>query len=260
MKELHVGDRVYVNTDISLTENHHGINWGMEDQAANNEEVFVIEVHEYGVLVTGDWLYHRNDVTFMSRDIQTPDEIKEEQRVTREKYAREMLGLPSLISKADMDEEFRTTTFAPLTDYVDVPLARSSTGQVVVKPRSVSEQMRDISEEVAGMVEEDDARAVASKARKDIPLYSGCYNYFPLALQEVAKLSKEGNDKHNPGQPLHWNRTPGLSDDHADALARHFVDIGKPDPDMGGITHTASVAWRALALLQEEMEKRDDKS
>jgi len=104
--------------------------------------------------------------------------------------------------------------------------------------------------------EED--RAAASKARKDIPLFSGCIDYFPLALQEVAKLSKAGNDKHNPGQPMHWNRTVGLSDDHMDALMRHLLEVGTPDADMGGLTHTASVAWRALAILQLEMEALQD--
>lgn len=242
MKELYVGDRVYVNTDLSLTNNYHGVNEDMQKQSDDNEEVFVLEIRPDGaIMVTGEWLYHRSDLTFMSRDIQPEDEVVEAKRILRERILREELA----------------STFCPLTDLVDVELTRADSGRVIVQPRSVDEQMRDISEEVAGMIEEDDARAIASKARKDIPLYSGCYNYFPLALQEVAKLSKEGNDKHNPGQPLHWNRTPGLSDDHADALARHFVDIGKPDPDMGGITHTASVAWRALALLQEEMEKRD---
>ena len=72
----------------------------------------------------------------------------------------------------------------------------------------------------------------------------------PAALAEIARLSKAGNDKHNPGEPLHWAR--GKSMDHADCIMRHLVDRGKIDTD--GITHTAKVAWRALALLQEELE------
>lgn len=87
-------------------------------------------------------------------------------------------------------------------------------------------------------------------ARKNTPIYSGVLKYFPLALLEVSKVSKAGNDQHNPGQPLHWDRSK--STDEADALVRHLLDAGKLDSD--GIRHTAKVAWRALALLQKELE------
>ena len=87
--------------------------------------------------------------------------------------------------------------------------------------------------------------------RKAIPVYSGVIKYFPKALQEVARVSKVGNDQHNPGQPLHWDRSK--STDEADALVRHLLDAGKIDTD--GMRHTAKVAWRALALLEKELEK-----
>lgn len=35
---------------------------------------------------------------------------------------------------------------------------------------------------------------------KDTPLYSGVLNYFPNALAAIARVSKRGNDKHNPGE------------------------------------------------------------
>ena len=89
-----------------------------------------------------------------------------------------------------------------------------------------------------------------SAERKAIPLASGVLDYFPGALAEVAKVSKAGNDQHNPGQPLHWSR--GKSTDHADTLLRHLVERGTLDSD--GQRHSAKVAWRALALLQEELE------
>jgi hypothetical protein len=41
--------------------------------------------------------------------------------------------------------------------------------------------------------------------------------------------------------------------DHADCIMRHLVDRGTVDPE-DGISHTTKVAWRALALLQEELE------
>ncbi len=90
-----------------------------------------------------------------------------------------------------------------------------------------------------------------SEARKGVPLTTGVLDYFPAALAAVAKLSKFGNDKHNPGEPIHWSR--GKSSDHADCIARHLVDRGVIDPETK-MSHTVEVAWRALALLQEELE------
>lgn len=86
--------------------------------------------------------------------------------------------------------------------------------------------------------------------RKNLPITTGVLDYFPAALAAVAELSKAGNDQHNPGQPLHWSR--GKSTDHADCIVRHLIERGTRDED--GIRHTAKVAWRALALLQEEIE------
>jgi hypothetical protein len=93
-----------------------------------------------------------------------------------------------------------------------------------------------------------------SEERKQIPLFSGVINYFPLALAAVARVSKRGNDKHNPGQPLHWAR--GKSTDHADCIARHLVDVETPDPLTREYVDAMALAWRALALLQELEEKR----
>lgn len=90
-------------------------------------------------------------------------------------------------------------------------------------------------------------------SRKDFPIYSGCLSYFPDALLAVAYLSKACNDKHNPGEPLHWSKD--RSADHADALARHLLAHGTTDHETG-LSHTVAVAWRALALLQTEIESR----
>ncbi len=88
------------------------------------------------------------------------------------------------------------------------------------------------------------------KDRKSVPLASGALDYFPDALVEVARCSHVATDQHHSGEPLHWDRTKSL--DHADSLMRHLVDRGKLDSD--GVRHTAKVAWRALALLQTELE------
>ncbi len=88
-------------------------------------------------------------------------------------------------------------------------------------------------------------------ARKRVPLARGLLDYFPSALAAVAELSQAGNDKHNPGEELHHAR--GKSGDHADCILRHLLDRGTLDPE-DGLRHSAKVAWRALALLQEELE------
>lgn len=87
-------------------------------------------------------------------------------------------------------------------------------------------------------------------ARKELPLASGLLDYFPAALIAVAGLSRIGNEQHNPGQPLAWDRSK--SGDESDALLRHLVDRGTIDTD--GVRHSTKVAWRALALLQKELE------
>lgn len=89
-----------------------------------------------------------------------------------------------------------------------------------------------------------------SGERKMIPLASGVFDYFTSALIEVAKVSFKGNEQHNPGEPLHWAR--GKSADHADTMLRHFAERGSCDSD--GTRHSAKMVWRALALLQMELE------
>lgn len=98
----------------------------------------------------------------------------------------------------------------------------------------------------------DDSTVLPTTAaeRKTVPLYSGLIRYFPDALIEVARNSFIGNEQHNPGTPLHWDRSK--SQDELDALTRHLWEAGTMDVD--GIRHSAKVAWRALANLQKELE------
>ncbi len=90
--------------------------------------------------------------------------------------------------------------------------------------------------------------------RKDRPVASGVLSYFPDALLEVAHCSKAGNDQHNPGEPLHWAKEK--STDHADCIMRHLMQRGTRDTD--GVLHSAKTAWRALALLQVEIEAENN--
>jgi hypothetical protein len=90
------------------------------------------------------------------------------------------------------------------------------------------------------------------KARKELPIATGVLDYFPRALAAVAECSLAGNRQHHPDKPLHWDRSK--STDESDALIRHFLERGTFDTD--GIRHSAKVAWRALALLEKEIERQ----
>jgi hypothetical protein len=86
--------------------------------------------------------------------------------------------------------------------------------------------------------------------RKRRPVASGVLDYFPDAILAIAEVSMAGNEQHNPGKPLHWDRSK--STDEADTLLRHFMERGSLDVD--GKRHSAKMAWRALAILQKEIE------
>ena len=98
---------------------------------------------------------------------------------------------------------------------------------------------------------------IDSTARKDYALYRGCLRYFPAALAGVARISKLGNDKHNPGEEMHHARSK--SPDHADCIMRHLMDLSDllAARERGEITTDAilseasCLAWRALALSQQ---------
>jgi len=97
-----------------------------------------------------------------------------------------------------------------------------------------------------------------SATRKTFPMCEGLLDYFPDALAEVARVSFLGNAKHNPGEPMHHAR--GKSMDHGDCIVRHLIERGGFDRvTIDGIEHrirhSGSLAWRALALLQEEIER-----
>ena len=89
--------------------------------------------------------------------------------------------------------------------------------------------------------------------RKQHPIYSGLIKYFPRACSAVAHCSFVGNEQHNPGTEMHWDREKSFDD--ADALVRHLADHASGiDYDDDGILHLTKVAWRALAVLEKELE------
>ena len=101
-----------------------------------------------------------------------------------------------------------------------------------------------------------------SQERKNYPLMSGCLKYFPAALAGVAKVSKIGNDKHNPNQPLHHARWKSM--DHGDCILRHLTDAeellaafnrGELQDPSNILLEASQLAWRVLAYSQELHER-----
>ena len=89
---------------------------------------------------------------------------------------------------------------------------------------------------------------ITAKERKDMPVYTGVFKYFPNALKEISKVSLEGNDQHHKDEPLHWDMKK--SSDELDALGRHLIDHSITPIDDDGQLHLAKAAWRALAGLE----------
>jgi hypothetical protein len=91
------------------------------------------------------------------------------------------------------------------------------------------------------------------KQRKSIPIFTGCVLYFPNALAAVAEVSRQGNEQHNPGEPLHWAR--GKSMDQYNTALRHLIDHASGARfGADGKRHLAQAAWRVLAALQLDLE------
>lgn len=81
-----------------------------------------------------------------------------------------------------------------------------------------------------------------SKARKEIPLWSGLFVFFPDAMAAIARRSFVGSKQHHPERGVHWDRSK--SKDELDAMLRHMLD-----------GDWEAVAWRACANLQKKIEE-----
>lgn len=93
---------------------------------------------------------------------------------------------------------------------------------------------------------EDDA------ARKAIPMWTGSIAYFPAAIMLEAMISHEGNEQHNPGEPLHWARDK--STDHMNCAFRHMFDSLFVDGE-ARLKVLAQARWRLGAEIQTSYEK-----
>jgi hypothetical protein len=90
-----------------------------------------------------------------------------------------------------------------------------------------------------------------SAGRKKVPMFSGVMAYFPDAIAALAEHSFKGNEKHNPGEPLHHAR--GKSMDHTDCIMRHLANYNGLD---GDALEAVALFWRAGALCQEVLERK----
>ncbi|MEW5249928.1 dATP/dGTP diphosphohydrolase domain-containing protein [Microbulbifer sp. 2201CG32-9] len=94
--------------------------------------------------------------------------------------------------------------------------------------------------------------------RKGLLMFQGLFRYFPHALAAVGESSRIANEQHNPGTPVHWDKSK--STEELDSLLRHLADIAVEethrDPD--GIMAATKLAWRALANLQRLFDKGVD--
>ena len=92
-------------------------------------------------------------------------------------------------------------------------------------------------------------QSLTSEERKEVAVARGLFAYFPDALALIARHSVRANEKHNPGEPVHWSREK--SSDHEDCIARHSLAVAvNPDSMDGDAPHIVCRAWRALAALQ----------
>lgn len=111
--------------------------------------------------------------------------------------------------------------------------------------------------EIPGIIAAKGFDPEESRRRKAQPVHEGFVLYFPDAMRAVAEFSRINNEKHNPGERLHWSKHK--SNDHANCVCRHVADIGPDwddvDPETGRL-HAEALAWRSMAILQIVLEAR----
>lgn len=94
---------------------------------------------------------------------------------------------------------------------------------------------------------------MTSEERKQRPVFEGFMKYFPDAIMEISNHSFKANEKHNPGEPLHWAKEK--STDEASSLIRHLIDYAQGErTDDDGLSILSAIGWRAMAFVQRELE------
>ena len=104
------------------------------------------------------------------------------------------------------------------------------------------------------------AAATAAKYSK-VPVILGAIGRFPLALQEIAKVSKFGCEKHKvPMGDMGYLRLPGADTMYLEAEGRHILaeqTEGAINNEDGQLLHKAQKAWNAMADLEVYLYHRD---
>lgn len=108
----------------------------------------------------------------------------------------------------------------------------------------------------AGVQPGDWLNSLTSAERKEIAMARALMAYFPDALALIARHSFRMNEKHNPGQSVHWSRDK--SNDHDDCVSRHSANVAvDPDSvDADGAYHIICRGWRSLAAIQVWAEQK----
>jgi hypothetical protein len=91
---------------------------------------------------------------------------------------------------------------------------------------------------------------------KDDRIATGVVDYFPNALAAVGRHSRLGNEKHNPGEEMHWAFDKSTA--HADAAMSHFAQRGQIDPETGE-DYDVGALWRMLAMVETRLLKEGAK-
>lgn len=173
--------------------------------------------------------------------------------------ARPPLTTGEALGAFDIAEDGLTMTQPPLSVYAAIPAPTpSELGERPTPEKPRTDWKSSEFEQPALYTQACDVQTVPrtlslpedDATRASYPMADGCLDYFPNALAEVSKISYEGNLKHNPGEPMHWNR--GKSLDHRNKIMRHTVESKLATEQ--AIYHAAQAAWRALAELQQKIE------
>jgi hypothetical protein len=115
----------------------------------------------------------------------------------------------------------------------------------------------ELSKAMATLVEADPTGKVAHEPGAKLdqgkpPVWRGCIDYFPRALEAVSIVSQVGAEKYS------WKGWESVEDGpnrYSDALSRHLTAKGRGeqyDPQTK-LLHSAQVAWNALAVLELEL-------
>lgn len=89
--------------------------------------------------------------------------------------------------------------------------------------------------------------------RKACPVFDGFVMYFPRSMAAIARHSAKANEKHNPGEKLHWAR--GKSTDHLNTALRHLIDAGMGILWDGEYNNMVANGWRTMAALETYLEQ-----